>query len=449
MRASIPSLTILIVLECVLVAAGTSSCSSSGASAPVPADDELQIPVDRGPSPDVPPVVPAPEDELPPPEPVPADVSKWELWTGGTRLRGANIHQRRSHPEADGDIVRVGPVIPRYTDSDFQRLRDHGANWVDISHPGLFSESAPFVVDRVIEENLDGLLDQISRAGLRAVISFRTGPGRNEFTFLSEESPFWVGRSLDVNTVWTDRAAQDGWVAMWRYTADRYRGHPAVIGYDLMVEPNSNVPLGVFDPKDFYARFAGTTQDWNQLHPRITAAIREVDTETPILVGGLHFSSIHWLAFIVPSGDARTVYTVHSYAPFEYTHQSAPFALRYPGRFDADGDGDLDDVNKAWIAESYAAIDEFRKKHGVPVAVNEFGVQRFQPGASEYLGDSMSVLESLGVNHAWWAWMPDDARFADFIHDFDPFFGADPGNRVRVADSDLLFEIKSNWSRNP
>ena len=65
---------------------------------------------------------------------------RWALWIEGTRLRGANIYQRRVYPELDGpDFMGHRPVGPPYTQEGFDRLAALGANYVDISHPGLFT----------------------------------------------------------------------------------------------------------------------------------------------------------------------------------------------------------------------------------------------------------------------------------------------------------------------
>jgi len=110
-----------------------------------------------------------------------------------------------------------GPIGPPYVQGDFDRLAAMGANYVNVSHPGLFTEAPPYVLDEAV-----------------------TGPGRSEFTFFWDEAGDWFDASYLNDSVWQDQAAQDGWVAMWHYTADRYRHNPIVVGYDLMVEPNSN-----------------------------------------------------------------------------------------------------------------------------------------------------------------------------------------------------------------
>ena len=378
----------------------------------------------------------------------PLPSGKIDLWRDGPHLRGANIHQRRSYPFADGDLADVSPVIPPYIQADFDKLAALGANYVNVSHPGLFSETAPFTVDQDIQANLDNLLTMIEQANLYAVISFRTGPGRNEFIFLNEEDPNWLGVSKDIDFVWTDQAAQDGWVAMWRYTAERYRDHPNVVGYDLMVEPNANKLLNIWKPDDFYPDYAGTLYDWNQFYPDISAAIREVDSQTPILIGAMSYSAASWLPALQPTGDPRTVYLVHTYEPFGYTHQNPPLNLTYPGTFDGDGDGQADQINKAWLEETLAPVDLFQAIHNVPVAVNEYGLQRWQPGGAQYLADQMALFEDRGLNHAWWLWGPSDERFVEYTHFFNPRLGPDPANRQEVTTSALLEVIKQNWALN-
>ena len=207
--------------------------------------------------------------ELAPLQPAAAivGVDKWTLWTGDTHLRGANVYQRRVYPELDGaDFMGPGPVGPPFVQQDFDNLATQGANYVNLSHPGLFTETAPFTLDMAIQNNLDDLLAKAAQADLFAVISFRTGPGRSEFTFFWDEVGDWFGPDYLNDSLWQDQAAQDAWVEMWRYTAQRYRNNPIVAGYDLMVEPNSNEVgsnvitdlLDIWEPEVFYANYGNS-----------------------------------------------------------------------------------------------------------------------------------------------------------------------------------------------
>jgi hypothetical protein len=386
--------------------------------------------------------------------PEPADdpcaeaATKAALWTNGSCLRGANIYQRRVYPEIDGDGLGPGAVGPPYVGEDFARLAALGANFVDVSHPGVFSEAPPYALDEEVLANLDAVVDAAAAAGLFAVISFRTGPGRNEFVFLDEEDPDWVGESLDDNSVWQSAEAQDAWAAMWRATAERFRDHRAVVAYDLMVEPNANALVGAYEPGAFYPAYGDSSYDWNRFYREIVAAIREVDAETPILVGALGWSDAEWLGWLAPTDDDRVVYAAHQYRPFDYTSQEPDAAgPTYPGRFDADGDGAEEDVDLDWLLATLGPVDAFQQLTGAPVAVNELGVARWAPGAAEFLADEIDVLEQLGASWAFWMWYPEFAPWAG-LDEFSVLNGPDPASHALAPDNALLASITDAFARN-
>ncbi len=379
------------------------------------------------------------------------DVDPWDLWSSGTQLRGANIYQRKVYPELDGDDFMGTDIVgPLYIQDDFEKLAELGANYVNISHPGLFSERPPYALDEGVQVNLDRLLEMIAQADMFAVIAFRTGPGRSEFTFHLEDVGDWFDASYLNDDIWIASEAQDAWVEMWRYTAERYKDNPILVGYDLMVEPNANeVFFDEWDPQVFQDEYGGTTYDWNQLFPRVTDAIREVDAETPILVGGMGYSAIEWLTYLEPSGDPRTVYTAHQYAPMEYTHQEFNnLEYSYPDAFDTDWDGQPDAFNRGWLDNLLSTADAFSKAFGVPVAVNEFGIVRWVPGAAAYMDDLMDLMEERGLNHALWAWEVSWEPWVEEVHAFNFRLGVDPSNNVDLSESELLGVIKKYWGRN-
>ncbi len=389
---------------------------------------------------------------------------EYALWTGETKLRGANIYQRRVYPELDGPtFLGPGPLGPPYTQEDLNRLAALGANYVNISHPGLFTEEPPYQLDPAVQENLDRLLEMVAQADLFAVISFRTGPGRSEFTFFwgedtqSDPEEGWFDPGYYNNRVWGDPAAQDAWVEMWRYAARRYRDNPIVVGYDLMVEPNSNAvgsfplgePLDIWDPEEFYARYGGTLYDWNELYPRIVAAIREVDPETPILIGGNGYSAVGWLPYLDVLDDPYIVYTFHQYEPHLYTHQGwDSLDCFYPGRCDVDWDGFPEPFDRDWLEGLLATVDEFVAARQAVVAVNEFGVMRWVPGAARFMDDQMELFEQRGLNYALWLWETSWEPYAKEVHAFNFRYGPDPHNREDVPTSPLVDVIVQHWSRN-
>lgn len=381
----------------------------------------------------------------------PSTLDKWELWDGSTQLRGANVWQRIVIPDLDGpEFLGSDYVGPPYTQEDFNRLAALGANYVNISGPGLFTEDPPYQLDLQVQANLDQLLNMIQEADLFAVITFRTGPGRSDFTFYRDGAGDWFDPVLLREWVWTDQTAQDAWVEMWRYTASRYQGHPVVVGYDLMCEPNAAGIRGIWEPEDFYNDYAGTTLDWNQLHTKITLAIREVDLETPILIGGMGWSSVRWLHYLEPTGDSRTVYVVHQYEPQqEYTHQeNHSLQNSYPGEFDLDWDGIPDSFNLKWLDNYLNTIDEFQDEWGVPIAVNEYGIVRWVPGGAKFLDDQLALFEKRGLNHALWMWDPYWEPWTSDVNDMNYRFGPNPGDHIEHMPNVLMDIIQNYWNLN-
>ena len=137
---------------------------------------------------------------------------------------------------------------------------------------------------------------------------------------------------------------------MWRYTAERYRDNPVVVGYDLMCEPNSNEILDEWDQDEFQALLmaARSTTGTPGIRISLRPSARWI-RETPILVGGNGYSALDWLPYLEPVEAERIVYTFHQYAPFMYTHQEPGEEYTYPGQFDTDYDGQ-DDVFRPGLA---------------------------------------------------------------------------------------------------
>ena len=387
---------------------------------------------------------------------------KWALWQGGTHLRGANIYQRRVYPELDDGFLGEEEIGPPFTQADFDALAALGANFVNISHPGLFSETPPYQPDIAVQENLDALLSMAAQAKLYTIITFRTGPGRSEFwAFWGEDTTSnptegWFDADYYNNTVWGDAEAQSAWQAMWRYTAQRYRDNPIVIGYDLMCEPNANevgsyplgAPLDFWNPQAFYAQYGGTLYDWNQLYPSLDEAIREVDANTPILIGGMGYSAVEWLPYIEPIDDPYVIYTVHQYEPMSYTHQiSGTTAYTFPGVFDTDWDDSPDQFDEIWLTNLLTVVRDFQAAHEVPVAVNEYGVHRWAPGAPDFMRRQMTLFDDLGLNYALWEWQSAFEPFASSVDAFDFRNGENPANHTHVP-NELQKVIVSFWARN-
>jgi aryl-phospho-beta-D-glucosidase BglC (GH1 family) len=339
-------------------------------------------------------------------------VTKFDFWPSGKALlRGANVFMGRNPGGGPG-----GFGDGAFTQTDFDDLAQAGANYVQISHAGLFGEQFPYALDQAAQDNLDNILAMAGQAGLYAVIAFRSGPGRNENAITGRDG-------VVLETIWTDAQAQAAWVEMLRYAASRYRDYGFVVGIDPMVEPNDFARQGFPDPATFYAMYGGTLEDYNTLAANVTTAIREVDPSIPILLEPEGFGGVAWLPYLQVTGDPLTVYTVHDYTPDAYTSELDP-AATYPGFYTQNGVPVL--VDKAYLDNYLDTLRTFSAQNGVPVAVTEFGAHRTAPNSDGYLQDRVDLQDGIG-NWAAWVWQP--AGFADPFSMHDP----SPANLVLSA----------------
>jgi aryl-phospho-beta-D-glucosidase BglC (GH1 family) len=318
--------------------------------------------------------------------------TKIGLWnTGQAVLRGANVYQGRNVFNAD---VPFGDGA--FSQADFDDLAAAGANYVHISHAGLFAEDAPYALDQAAVDNLDKILGFARNAGLYAGIAFRSGPGRNDLSIVDSTN------AQAKHDIWTSQAAQDAWVEQVKFAAQKYAADPIVVGLSVMVEPTAYSQHDFIGPEEFYAQFGGTIEDVNGLYAKATTAIRSVAPTLPILLEPEGHGNINWLPFLKVTGDPATVYTPHDYAPFKFTHDGKG---KYPSRKN----------NETTLAQSLGVVDSFGQTNGVPVAITEFGARKIAKTASKYIAARISIQDTIG-NWVVWVWQPAGFRDKFSVH---------------------------------
>jgi len=378
----------------------------------------------------------------------------WALWQPGPWLRGANIYQRRVYPELDGELFYgPGPFGPPYTQKDFDALAEQGANWVVLSVMGPYTVTPPYRLDPAALEHIAHLVDMAWQADLFVTLAVRSGPGRSEFSILRDGLNDWFGPEYLHEEVWTEPAARLAWAAMWQTLAQRFHEHPAVVGYELMVEPNANDIVGIYDPETFDEHYQGTGYDWNVWYPDLVAAIREVDPETPILVSPLDYASPQWLGHLKPVQAPHVVYSVHLYEPFAYTHQNAdtPDAWHYPGRMALNDASEAAAwVDQAALEEAMSAIAANLPHADARIAITETGIMRWEPGAAAFMRDRLDAAERHGLNYAIWMWYPDWPALnqPQGDHAFNFRLGSQANHFAITPENALWRAYRAMWRRN-
>lgn len=159
---------------------------------------------------------------------------------------------------------------------------------------------------------------------------------------------------------------------------------------EVMEAPRENAPVLAGMWREIGQRFADYSNDrlffellneprdaldetvWREVMDPALAAIRELNPERPVIVGGPHWNSVYGLLRFEPPPDANLVGTFHFYEPHEFTHQGADFGDDAPplGR----NWGSLVDVARLRIA--FAQAESWGARHGMPIFLGEFGVFR-------------------------------------------------------------------------
>jgi endoglucanase len=315
------------------------------------------------------------------------------LWKQGA-LRGANVMQAQC------------------TVDDLRVLRGWGANFAEIPVSNVLAPAPPYAFQPENLAKLDSAVGAAEQAGLFVALTCREGPGRADFENSHE--------------IWRDAAAQEAYAKMWREIASHFRGRASIVGYDLMCEPHpdeeTNQPLG----------------DWNALARKITAAIRTLDKRTPILVNSINWAYPQQFAALRPTGDSRTVYTVHFYDPHYYTHQKPGDSVSYPG-FRVPGEK-ATAWDKTVLEAHLAPVRAFQQQYHVPIFAGEFGCARYAPGVEEWLGNQMDLYGQYGWSWAYWAFREWDVMNIERT--------ADPADKINHSDTPLLRLFKARFSKD-
>jgi len=311
----------------------------------------------------------------------------------------------------------VGPGI--YDPKDLDDLASWNVNvirwqlvnpeWDRTAIPGDPATYGPWLIAKLNELAL--VLDRAQALGIKVIVDLHAPPG---------------GRLPDgTQRMFLEKPLQSYFIRIWKHIAQRFKGHPALFGYDLMNEPLQMRP----SPPGLL--------DWFDLQAATARVVRENDPATPILLSVDQWDSPEAFAWMRPVNVPNVIYTVHVYWPNEYTHQGIdrPWASDadrpvYPGTFNGEP------FDRAALVKQLAPVREFQLAYNVQIFVGEFSTVRWAPGGAQYLADCISIFEEYGWDwtyHAYREWPGWSVEHADLPYDADNHPHADqPTERYRV-----------------
>ena len=324
--------------------------------------------------------------------------------------------------------------------NDFNMLKAIGATLVVIETQGSMDVEPPYGPNIYYQEGdfiiyyidvLDSMISYARNAELMYIIVVRDGPGRID-----------VADDTGLSTIWTNTVEQQLYGKMLKEMASRYLPDTLFVGMYLIEEPN---PLGeLWEPPIAFLDSAlkANDIDINALQTLCIDSVRTVDTELPLIVGGVHASHPEYYSLVSKQADDNIVYTTHIYNPANFSHAQTPFSVTYPGdywcvRLDA-----LQYFDKTFMKETlFKPVRDFQLAYNVPILVGEFGIRLPQNGGELYLSDIGEIACESGWHYAIWGFN----NGPEFNYkDLDSIYGTNYWTTVKGLMNCGLTDIEEN-----
>lgn len=293
-----------------------------------------------------------------------------------------------------------------------------GISWVRLAYDKWPSKHRDFLIgdadhfSGLVEEDLAKLIevcDWANRQQIKVVITPLSLPGCRWFQHNNDQ------RDL---RLWNDSSYWRQAAMFWKELASRLKDHSAIYGYNIINEPIPEMKTGISEHgplaryQDWYLRFRGTTHDLPQFYRYVIAAIREVDSLTPIMLDAGWYAQPAAFCYWPRLDDPRVLYAFHMYEPYDFTSHHNFKEKRgyvYPGNVPFADSVEMWD--RARLRTYIAPVIDWAEKVGVPVnrlVMSEFGCYRRNAGCRQYLEDLLSLMDDLRLHWAFYSYREDE-----------------------------------------
>lgn len=183
------------------------------------------------------------------------------------------------------------------TREDIQFIAGTGANTIRLPfHYKLFTNEDYMGLTAGQDgfARIDSVVNWCRETGLYLILDMHDAPGGQTGDNIDDSYGYpWLFES---------EASQQKFCDIWKMIADYYKSEPVILGYDLINEPIA----------PYFSNMEDLNTKLEPLYKRATAAIREVDTNHIILLGGAQWNG-NFRPFADSSFDDKIMYSCHRY----------------------------------------------------------------------------------------------------------------------------------------
>jgi len=279
-----------------------------------------------------------------------------------------------------------------------------------ISKAGFDHVRVPFDYDLLEKDDCPYCYSKLGLGYIKQLLKWCEGYELNVILDL-HKAPGYSFDTLGDNQLFIDEKLQDRAVGLWSFLAEEFREYDDCLVFELLneiVEPDSS--------------------RWNLLARKMIKAIRKIDKNRYIIVGGNSYNSASELMNLDLPEDKRLIYTFHFYEPFFITHQKAYWSermveynknLEYPGKYielepfikkhpEYDSMTHLlhEELDLVAMTKYLMPAIEFLEKKQVPLYCGEFGVIALasMETRENWHRDFMGLLSKYAIGSAVWSY---------------------------------------------
>ena len=232
---------------------------------------------------------------------------------------------------------------------------------------------------------LDNFMTWSNAAGLRVVLDLHILRSHH---FNEDEKPLW-----------TQPAAQDKFIQLWRDLASTVNKWPnGMVAYEFMNEP-----------------VADDAEQWNVLLARVSDSIRSWEPERTLVIGSNRWQSANTFDQLkIPANDKNILLSFHFYEPFHLTHYKASWTdlkdfngtVQYPGQIVVNGQTQEEKrvYNRDTLEKMMAKPIHLADSLKLPLYCGEFGVIDGSPreGKEAWYKDLVAIFDKYNIAYANW-----------------------------------------------